>query len=219
MKSELTENEIRELEIQLSCPFGETGIEIGKNLNETNIGMILNSIEFLELRDENVVLELGHGNCGHLDRIFEIAREIKYYGLEISETMWNESQNRNATKQAKFELYDGENIPYNDKFFDRIMSVNTIYFWSDPIKLIREIERTLKPNGVCVLTYGDKEFMQKLPVVGEIFKLYGKNEIKDLVETTNLGIIDFKDKTEQVKGNTGEVVERRYSMAKLKGCS
>jgi len=219
MKNELTEKEIRELEIQLSCPFGEAGIEIGKNLNETNIGMILNSVEFLELRDESLVLELGHGNCGHLDRIIGIAKEIKYYGLEISETMWNESRNRNSTEKAQFEIYDGENIPYNDKFFDRIMSVNTIYFWSNPIKLISEIERTLKPNGVCVLTYGDKEFMEKLPVVGKRFKLYGRNEIKGLVRTTNLEIIDFKDQTEQVKGNTGEVVERRYSMAKLKGCS
>lgn len=216
MKSELTEKEIRELEKQLACPYGETGIEIGKNLNETNIGMISNSIEFLELKDKNLVLELGHANCGHLDKLIGAAKEIKYYGLEISETMWNEAQNANSTKQAKFELYDGENIPYKDVFFDRIMSVNTIYFWSDPLKLISEIERTLKPDGICVLTYGDKEFMQKLPVVGEMFKLYGRSEIKDLVGTTTLKIIDSTDRTEQVKSKTGEAVERKYSMTKLK---
>ncbi len=216
MKSELTEKEIRELEKQLACPYGETGIEIGKNLNETNIGMISNSIEFLELKDKNLVLELGHGNCGHLDELMGAAKEIKYYGLEISETMWDEAQTANSTKQAKFELYDGENIPYKDKFFDRIMSVNTIYFWSDPLKLISEIERTLKPDGICVLTYGDREFMQKLPVVGEMFKLYGRSEIKDLVGTTTLRIIDSTDRTEQVKSKTGEAVERKYSMTKLK---
>jgi len=216
MENELTPKELLELEKQLSCPSGETGIEVGKSLNDTNIGMTLNSINFLSLENKNLVLELGHGNGGHLNKLIEAAKEIKYYGLEISETMWNEAKNMNTTKQANFGLYDGENIPHNDNFFDKIMSVNTIYFWSNPIKLIQEIERTLKPEGICVLTYGEKEFMKNLPFVGELFKLHGKREINELVKITNLKVIEFKDKTEQVKSKTGEMVERKYSMVKLK---
>ena len=52
------------------------------------------------------------------------------------------------------------------------MTVNTIYFWSNPVKLIGEIERTLKLNGICVLTFGDKDFMQKLPVNGRPLALF-----------------------------------------------
>ena len=216
VKSGLTEREIRELEIQLSCPSGEMGISVGKKLHETNISMTLSSINFLDIKESNVILELGHGNCGHLNELMAVAKDINFYGLEVSETMWKEALKMNAAPQATFALYDGINIPYKDHFFDKIMSVNTIYFWSHPFQLIIEMERTLKPNGICVLTYGNKAFMQKLPVVGEKFKLYGRSEIEDLVKMTSLKIIDSKDVTEQVvDGKSGETVERRYSMTKL----
>ena len=215
MKNKFTELEARELERQLAHPSGKTGIEVGKNMNETNIGMTLNSIEFLELKNENSVLELGHGNCGHLGKLLDSAKGITYFGLEVSETMWIEAKNTNADKQAEFQLYDGETIPYADNFFDRALAVNTIYFWSNPGKLLNEIERLLRPGGICVLTYGDKEFMQKLPFVGQKFTLFDKNDIEKLVGKTGMRIVEFKDETEHVKSKTGEAVERNYTMVKL----
>ncbi|MFV0305699.1 MAG: class I SAM-dependent methyltransferase [Moheibacter sp.] len=212
----MTEDEIRELENQLSCPSGKKGIEVGENLNESNFDMTLSTIHFLELIDNNLVLELGHGNCRHLEKLLESAKDIKYYGLEISKTMWEEAQKINPNLQADFKIYDGEKIPFPNDFFDKIMSVNTIYFWSNPKVLINEIERTLKPNGVCVLTYANKEFMKKLPFVRSKFKLFDEKSIEKLIELSNLKIIEFKDITKQVKSKVGELVERKYTMVKVK---
>ncbi|MEO0341279.1 MAG: class I SAM-dependent methyltransferase, partial [Bacteroidota bacterium] len=75
--------------------------------------------------------------------------------------------------------------------------------------------RTLKHTGICVLTYADKEFMKTLPFIGSKFSLFGKTEIEDLVGNTELKIIEFRDKTEQVKSKTGESVQRKYTMVKL----
>lgn len=216
MGSKLTEEQLRELEKQLSCPSGKMGIEVGKTMNESNIGMILNSIEFLELENENSVLELGHGNCGHLDRLLDSAEEIQYSGLEVSEIMLNEAEKANSGRKADFRLYDGETIPYQDKSFDRILSVNTVYFWSNPEKLINEIKRTLKTNGICVLTYVNKDFMKNLPFVGQKFRLFDQNEMEGLAEKSNLKIIEAKKLDEQAKSKTGEQVERKYTMTKLK---
>ena len=216
MNQKLTEQQIRELENQLSCPDGEIGIELGENMNETNFGMTLNTIEFLDLENDNSVLELGHGNCGHLDKLLSMAEEIIYFGLEISETMLNEAQKYNSNKQAEFKLYDGETIPYLDNFFNKILSVNTVYFWANPERLINEIERTLKPSGICILTYANKNFMKNLPFVGQKFTLFDQNEIKKLIKKSNLKIMEAKELTEQVKSKTGEQVERKYTMIKLK---
>ncbi len=212
----MTEEESRELERQLSCPEGTFGIEIGKHMNKFNMGMTLNTISFLEIEDENSVLELGHGNCGHFHELIKTAKEVKYHGLEISEAMWNVSHNTISSKQAKFGLYDGEEIPYDDNFFHKVMSVNTIYFWSDPNKLISEIERTLRPNGDCVLTFGNRENMRKSPFVGKLFRLYGKNEIKDLVKNSNFAIVGFKDVVEELINMKGEPSKRKYTMVKLR---
>ncbi|REH48943.1 methyltransferase family protein [Tenacibaculum gallaicum] len=213
---QLTQKEIKELEEQLSCPDGKLGVEVGKNMNETNINMTLSTIDSLELKDKNSVLELGHGNCGHLQKLLAEADNIGYFGLEISKTMHEEAKTINTTTQAEFLLYDGETIPFKNNSFNRVMSVNTIYFWSNPQKLITEIERVLKPNGICILTYANKEFMKNLPFVGDKFQLFGKEEIKTLVSASNLKIDALIHKTEQVTSKTGESVERTYTLAKLK---
>ncbi|TDQ27570.1 class I SAM-dependent methyltransferase [Tenacibaculum caenipelagi] len=213
---QLTQEEIKELENQLSCPDGKLGVEVGKNMNETNIGMTLSTIDFLELEDANSVLELGHGNCGHLQHLLTIANNIDYFGLEVSKTMYEEAQKNNTTKQAKFSLYDGETIPFKDNSFNRVMSVNTIYFWSNPQKLITEIERVLKPNGICILTYANKEFMKNLPFVGDKFQLFGTKEMEALISTSNLKVDEFIHKTEQVTSKAGDSVERTYTLAKIK---
>lgn len=215
MKDTLTKEQIRELEEQLSCPKGEFGVELGENMNQSNIGMTLNTIDFLEFERENTVLELGHGNCGHLEKLLSSAEGINYYGLEISETMMNEATKNNLSQKAEFNLYNGESIPYSDNYFDKIFSVNTIYFWSNPEGLIHEIERTLKPSGICVLSYANKEFMKNLPFVGEKFTLFDQEDIKKLVEKSNLRIIAFKELMEEVKSKMGEQVERKFTMVKL----
>ncbi len=216
MKQEFTEEELRELEKQLSCPIGEFGIEVGKNMNESNFGMTINSIDFLELKNKNSVLELGHGNCGHLGELLSSVEGIKYFGLEISETMLNEAKTVNADKEARFEIYDGETIPYSDSFFDRIFSVNTIYFWTNPKGLISEIERALKPNGLCVLTYVNKGFAAKMPFVGDRFTLYDKTDIVKLLEASHLEVVEVKEITNQIKSKTGELITREYTMTKIK---
>ena len=216
MKHEFTEDELRELEKQLSCPNGAFGIELGQNMNESNIGMILSSIEFLELKSLNYVLELGHGNCGHLGKLLDSAKEIKYFGLEVSETMLAEAKKTNAEKRAEFQLYDGETIPYADSFFDRIFCVNTIYFWTNPTVLISEIRRVLKPNGFCVLTYVNKEFAEKMPFVGDRFTLYDKTDIVKLLKDSDLEVVAIKELTDQVKSKTGYSVTRKYTMTKIK---
>lgn len=211
----MTEAEIRELEQQLACPSGPKGLEVGNTMHESNIAMTLNTIDFLEIEDNNAVLELGHGNCGHLEKIMGSANGVSYYGLEISETMWQAAQDNSFKEQATFKLYDGVNIPFNANCFDRIMSVNTIYFWSEPEKLLNEIARTLKQDGCFVLTYAEKDFMKTLPAVGQKFNLYDKHDIEALVKTSNLKIIDVKGKSEEVESKTGEQVNRIYTMVKM----
>ncbi len=209
--------ENQEIEKQLSCPDGENGIEMGQLMNETNIGMTKSSIESLDLKDQNKILELGHGNCDHLNLILNSKKEVAYYGLEISETMYSEAKSLNKNTSAKFHLYDGINIPFEDNSFDRIMTVNTIYFWSDYEALLNEIERVLKPGGSFILTYADESFMKNLPFVGNRFRLFNKNKIQDLISSkSNLEIAEFKDYNDQMTSKLGDRVSRHYTVAKIK---
>lgn len=215
MKPKFTDTEIQALEKQLSCPEGEAGIELGKTMHASNIGMTEATIDFLDIKSLDNILELGHGNCHHLPIILNKGAGVRYYGLEVSETMYQEAICFDTSKQASFALYNGIEIPFEDNFFQAIMTVNTIYFWSDPLKLIREIERVLKVGGKAVITFADKDFMQKLPFVKERFTLYDATNLEALVTNSGLKVIDVLHKVEQVTSKTGNVVDRKFTLFKV----
>jgi ubiquinone/menaquinone biosynthesis C-methylase UbiE len=211
----LTEADLLELESQLSCPKGEVGVAVGDKMNNSNFGMTRKSIQCLDLDKDHSVLELGHGNCGHLKLITDYAEGINYHGLEVSETMWKEAQKISGNSSSEFKLYDGHCIPYPDDSFNRIFTVNTIYFWSDPEALIKEIERTLLSQGLFVLTFADKSFMKQLPFVREKFRLYDEDDVYELIKSTSLSIIDVKYEKDEVISKSGDQVSRKYLLVKM----
>ena len=43
-------------------------------------------------------------------------------------------------------------LPFADQQFDKVLSIHTFYFWSDPARGVAEIFRVLKPDGIMVVT-------------------------------------------------------------------
>ena len=77
MKTKFTEKEIRSVEEQLSCPSGDLGIEIGRRMMDSNAGMIINSMMYLEVFPNAVLCELGHGNGSAELRLALTLRSLK----------------------------------------------------------------------------------------------------------------------------------------------
>ncbi|WP_353139722.1 class I SAM-dependent methyltransferase [Pseudopedobacter sp.] len=219
MKNELTENDLIQLAKQLSCPEGQNGIKTADMMNEGNIEMTLSSIKALNIKDGDTVLELGHGNCGHLSKILNEANHIQYTGLEISETMKQQALLKNSEfisdSTVRFNIYNGEDIPYESNTFNKIMTVNTIYFWTNPLHLFNEIYRVLKPDGLLVLSFAQKEFMEKLPFTKYGFNLFDNQKLSELIQQTKFKKVEFIEKADVVKSKTGEIVNRLYTIAKL----
>lgn len=206
--------DLKELAKQLGNPAGEIGIEVANMMNATNIDMTKYSIESLNLDVNDVVLELGHGNCGHLSYLMKQAENLKYFGLEISELMQQEAiksnQNYIQNNSANFKLYNGTDIPFNDESFDKIFTVNTFYFWKNPDLLLNEIYRVLKPNGILALTFADKSFMEKLPFTSFGFNLYSLKDAEELLQKNRFKIPKSISQTEQVFSKTNEMVNRTF---------
>ncbi|MEM7512025.1 MAG: class I SAM-dependent methyltransferase [Bacteroidota bacterium] len=214
-------NEFDELERQLSCPVGEKGVEVGENMLKSNISMIEATIHQMEVLEGQHILELGHGNGGHVPDLLEKDPSLTYKGVEVSEVMHLEAQRQNQqfidSGQASFSLYDGKILPFSDGSFHKIFTVNTLYFWEDPAKLLEELYRVLKPGGDCLLTYCQKDFMQKIPFVGERFSLYDTQDIRQLIADAISSPLDIEvvDKRERVKSKSGDMVDREYSILRF----
>lgn len=203
----------------LANPQGEKGIEIGEMMNATNIGMTLESIKTLLIEDDENVLEIGHGNAAHVKSILNKAQNVKYTGIDISETMHNEAKRLNEAfqNQAEFVLYEGNQFTFKDKTFDKIFTVNTVYFWEKPVDYLNEIYRVLKDNGTFVLTFGQRDFMETLPFTQFDFTLYNTDEMEETVSKSHFKRMKISEKEEQVKSKTGdETITRNYTVLTIK---
>jgi SAM-dependent methyltransferase len=152
--------------------------------------------------------------------IYNEANDIQYFGLEISETMKYEAERIShklmQNNRINFYLYDGIKIPFSDNYFDKIFTVNTIYFWVKPLDFMSEIYRVLKINGILILTFAQKDFMKNLPFVKSKFSLYNNDDLSLLIKKTEFKIIEIENMTEKIKSKSGELVERIYSVVKIK---
>lgn len=212
MKKEWSEEELKEVARQLSNPDGETGIKTGERMNLSNAHMIGRGIESLNIKENEFVLEIGPGNGSHVNDILLIAGGINYSGVDISETMIAEAEklNQNFIEDGtvSFSLSDGNSLPFSEKSFDKIVTVNTVYFWQNPVAYGQEVLRVLKPGGIFSLVFSDKSFMQQLPFTKFGFQLYDKYTAVELLENSGFTVIDTVEEMETTQSNLGEAVQR-----------
>jgi len=212
--------ELKTLAAQLRFPSGSKGIQVSDMMHESNANMIRQTIKSLELSPNEEVLELGHGNAGHLHYLFEIEKSALYYGLEISELMHSEAKHINKSfvdqKQAYFFLYDGAEMPFGDDYFDKGYTVNTLYFWAEPVKVLMEIYRVMKPAGLFTITFAQKKSMELLPFTKFDFELYDTEKAERLIQQTPFEIVHVENQVELLKSKSGESIQREFTLITLK---
>lgn len=213
-------NQMEIIANQLRCPRGKAGLEMAEQMNESNYGMTLNTIQNLKLKAKNVILEIGHGNAKHLPEILEAAPDLKYLGIEISTAMKNEAERLNSTfvknKKAQFFHYSGDLLPFKNNSVHKVMTVNTLYFWKNPVTTIQEIYRVLKRGGLFNIAYCHKDFMKNLPFTAYGFQLYSDEDVLYLLANTEFKIVKLTHHEETVKSKHGEMVNRPYSILSSK---
>lgn len=214
MEHQHSEEDLKAIAKQLSDPEGEYGIKTGESMNASNIGMTNSAVDALNLHGGEMILEIGHGNGGHIANLLRKANGLKYFGADISETIIAEAKRLNKefvrSETANFHLTNGVDLPFEDKKFNKVFTVNTIYFWENPLNYLIEIRRVLKTGGKFALCFADKSFMEKLPFTKYGFTLYDVETVIDLLNKAGFINCTSEKKTEQIKSNAGFMVERDY---------
>ena len=185
------EYEIKTLAEQLRLPDGELGIKVGETMNKGNRLMNLETISQLGIVDNDKILEIGMGNGFFVKDILAAGKNVKYSGCDFSDTMVKEASilNGSFAANAQFILSNADQLPFGDGSFDKVFTVNTIYFWENSKRTLTEIRRVLKPDGMLIVTLRPKSVMDNLPVVKYGFTTFSKDDAVKLLEENNFEIL------------------------------
>jgi ubiquinone/menaquinone biosynthesis C-methylase UbiE len=96
-----------------------------------------------------------------------------------------------AAGRANFVLANAVDMPFAAESFDKVFTINTIYFWDEPAKILSEIKRILSSNGILAIGLRTEESMKVLPFVQYGFTGYDKTKIRKLLEENGFEIIDI----------------------------
>lgn len=210
----MEEKDLKEIARQLSCPDGAEGLLTAERMNVSNANMTRRTIDAMQLSGTMQVLEIGPGNAIHAADLLQQNEDIRYQAADISETMIGEAERRNAAwiaaGRASFHLSDGRTLPFTDNSFDRIFTVNTLYFWPDPPVYAAELLRVLKPGGRLCLTFAQKDFMEQLPFVQYGFRLYDAAAAEALLQSVGFVLVDTLYETEMVTAAPGVELQRDF---------
>ncbi len=204
----------KQVAAQLRKPENEDGLATAARMEQNNGGMISETIKALALQPKDTILELGFGNGAHVKQIMTVD-EVQYTGADISPTMVTLASDINKAYidagAVSFTITDGLSLPYTDNSFLKIFTVNTLYFWEQPLAYAKEIYRVLQPGGKFCLSFADAAFMEKLPFVQYGFTLYTLQKATGLL--TEAGFVDITPQfqhEELISPGAPNTVERDY---------
>ena len=121
------------------------------------------AIRHLGLQANDSVLEVGIGTGLNLPLYPATCRLT---GIDLSQEMLDKAVERVQTltmPNVRLKVMDATSMDFGDDEFDKALATYTISAVPDPVAVLREMKRVVKPNGVIVIL---NHFRSRNPVVG-----------------------------------------------------
>lgn len=193
---------------KIAKPDGLTGVMVIYVMNQMNRKQYRMVEDHLALSSQDTVLEVGFGNGTLIRRLSKQAFH-QLYGIDISDDMLALASKKNASKisENRVILTKGsvEQLAYKADFFDKIYTVNTIYFWQDISQCLSEVCRVLKKDGRFINVLYDSDYLNKIPMTKYGFTLYTIDVLVALAEANGLAL----SQTVQKKGACCLIFEKK----------
>ena len=136
-------------------PTGKAGADMLRYMNEEHSDLTIWALDLFDYDNKDRVLDIGCGGGATLKLLHERIPDGHLTGVDYSDVSVTLSRKLNADLIAagKMEIVAGSvtNLPFNNDSFNKIVTVESFYFWPDPVECLREVQRVLIPKGVFLL--------------------------------------------------------------------
>lgn len=122
-------------------------------------------VEFSEIRDGDVVLDVGSGTGALSLAVLDANRTGRVTGIDLSQDYVTHASKQSTDERVRFEVGDAQQLHFPDATFDRTLSLLVVNFIPDPARAVREMARVTRPGGLVAAAVWDyAEGMQMLRV-------------------------------------------------------
>jgi ubiquinone/menaquinone biosynthesis C-methylase UbiE len=178
---------------QLKKPQGELAIAVGEKLNEVNDTINRLSIDAMDLKPGDKVLEIGMANGYFVKYLFNKQNDITYTGCDHSIKMVYEANRINEEllrqKKVEFVLAEVSDLPFEDQVFDKILVIATLYYFEDLNTAFTELRRVLKPSGQLLVSIRPKAVMELFGTSGFSDHMFTREELHELLSSQGFKVL------------------------------
>jgi ubiquinone/menaquinone biosynthesis C-methylase UbiE len=196
---------------QLRRPSGRLATYVGEQMNIGNQDLYNFTLQHIDIKNGERILEIGYGNGNFYKDIFEKSPDADISGIDYSQAMYKEAvaNNKEFIQAGKLDLHynSSDIIPYQDNIFDKVFCNNVVYFWQNPEKDLSEILRVLKPGGKFFAGIRTKETMLKLPFTRYGFTMYSPQEFEEVLKQNHFKNTGYALHTEEEVEFNGELIK------------
>lgn len=179
-------------------PHGLLGLIVAEVMARETLRDNRKAIDLLQVKNGMRIIDIGAGHGRALREICRAAPSVVATGVDDSPKMLAIAARKNARLIAtgRVRLINGSSdaLPCDDAAFDGAMTVNTVYFWSEPRDHFREIARVLRPDGRFVIGFragGDTALEAQFPA--EIYRFRTAPEIALMLEECGFEFVERCD--------------------------
>ena len=168
---------------QFANPRGLAGRCSCAAMNVINRPMYLLASELASLSGANRLLDAGCGN-GHFAALALKRGVTELWGVDTSADALAAARQKNhaAVESGRLHLVRGDCCALNfaNGFFEAASSINTAYFWPDPLCVLREIRRVLTAGGYFFNLLYTPGYLQRFPYTRSCFHFFTPESMRGL---------------------------------------
>ena len=170
---------------QCARPEGALGRVMLSFMNYTHAPLTNWGLKLVDVQDGWIMLDVGCGGGFTIRRLLKRSKDAQVYGIDISEESVAKAKKVNAEvldKQVFITQGSTEKLPYEDKKFDLVTAVETVYFWPNLPDCLQEVRRVLKPGGKFAILVEVVDSDSKWTSVVEGMTAYSPEDLKKLLD-------------------------------------
>ncbi|HEV3135354.1 MAG TPA: class I SAM-dependent methyltransferase [Acidimicrobiia bacterium] len=115
------------------------------------------AVGLLDVQAQDRVLEIGFGPGIAIQEFARRATNGLVVGVDHSQLMVQQARKRNAAAvsdgRVDLRLGSANALPAFGAPFDKILAVNSLMFWDDPVARLKELHDLLRPGGQVAIAY------------------------------------------------------------------